>query len=307
MYQKDAYTVFSLELHLFFARIMKEHAFLLAGGYTPASEAFAKEAKRYKQEFENLLAQAIVLSNGVVSQDILVSGEILTAFTANAEMQTERLTGSSINKMLTMQAARLRCATGAAQNPELYQQVQLLNQAALRTLEGLIVLKEQTLNGVLHCQMYVHNYPLFIEHNIREAKLYRQYLRQLENGDFEEQNMAEIEQFWNQIMLEHALFMRSFLDPSECELIEEVEAFAKAYAELLEDCEADQDMSVLQKSLDETYKFRNFKSAGTQGILECKIRSMILPLLADHVTREANHYIRFLNQSKEAVEGTPTC
>ncbi|MGN0508140.1 MAG: DUF2935 domain-containing protein, partial [Ruminococcus sp.] len=40
--------------------------------------------------------------------------------------------------------------------------------------------------------------------------------------------------------------------------------------------------------------FKEFKKAGVQGITGCKIRSLILPLLADHVLREANHYIRLL-------------
>jgi hypothetical protein len=42
-------------------------------------------------------------------------------------------------------------------------------------------------------------------------------------------------------------------------------------------------------------KIRDFKAAGARGILECEIRSIILPLLADHVLREANHYIRLLH------------
>ena len=43
-------------------------------------------------------------------------------------------------------------------------------------------------------------------------------------------------------------------------------------------------------------RFKDFKQAGTEGIAACKIRSIILPLLADHVLREANHYIRLLRQ-----------
>ena len=39
-----------------------------------------------------------------------------------------------------------------------------------------------------------------------------------------------------------------------------------------------------------------FKAAGTKGIQSCEIRSVILPLLADHVLREANHYIRLLKE-----------
>ena len=47
-------------------------------------------------------------------------------------------------------------------------------------------------------------------------------------------------------------------------------------------------------SLALTKKFRDFKRAGVEGIDSCEIRSIILPLLADHVLREANHYIRLL-------------
>jgi hypothetical protein len=48
---------------------------------------------------------------------------------------------------------------------------------------------------------------------------------------------------------------------------------------------------VTAQSLEETKKLRNFKAAGASGILECKIESIIIPLLADHVLREANHYL----------------
>ena len=47
-----------------------------------------------------------------------------------------------------------------------------------------------------------------------------------------------------------------------------------------------------------TQKSRDFKRAGVQGIETCKIQSIILPLLADHVLREANHYLRMLEVGK---------
>lgn len=39
--QKD-YVMQSLELHLFFVRIMKEHSLFLKAGFTPPNAAFAK-------------------------------------------------------------------------------------------------------------------------------------------------------------------------------------------------------------------------------------------------------------------------
>ena len=58
-----------------------------------------------------------------------------------------------------------------------------------------------------------------------------------------------------------------------------------------QDCRA---MGLTEETLEETLKIRDFKAVGTEGILNCKIASIILPLLGDHVLREANHYIRLL-------------
>lgn len=50
-----------------------------------------------------------------------------------------------------------------------------------------------------------------------------------------------------------------------------------------------------QESLATTLQYREFKTAGVKGILNLDITSIILPLLADHVLREVNHYIRLLS------------
>ena len=90
------------------------------------------------------------------------------------------------------------------------------------------------------------------------------------------------------------MFIRGLLDPCETELFEPADDFAKKYATLLEACDNAQSKMMASGSLEETEKFRDFKKAGVQGIEDCKIRSIILPLLADHVLREANHYLRLL-------------
>lgn len=292
----DNYTAKSLELHLFFGRIMKEHSLFLRAGFTPANPSFSERAEFFKREFEKLLSQAVSLSNGKVSEDVLCSGEVVTEFTALAERQTERFTGISINKSITERELHLQvgCPKGRS-NPNLYRQVKMLNQRALKLIDGLISFKETVLRNVLQCDMFTANYPLLIEHIIREAKLYCEYVLALENeGDLPCRSMKEIECFWNRIMMEHALFIRGLLDPTETELFHSADGFAKDYSVLLESCNNAHSRTLNISSLEETEKFRNFKAEGTKGIEDCKIRSIILPLLADHVLREANHYIRLL-------------
>lgn len=293
----DRFVIESLELHLFLGRIMKEHALFLSAGFTPANAAFSKQAEMFKKEFERLLCEAVALGDGVVSPDVLNSGEVATEFTALAEKQTESFTGIAINREITARELRLRggCERCCCDHSEKACAVRRLNDRAIRLLNGLISFKESILRNVLNCQMFTMNYPLLIEHIIREAKLYRKYVQMLQkDGELSCQSMREIECFWNQIMMEHAMFIRGLLDPCETELINTADGVAKEFAELLRQCSSAQDQTLTASSLEKTIKLRDFKAAGAKGIQQCRIRSIILPLLADHVLREANHYIRLL-------------
>ena len=153
---------------------------------------------------------------------------------------------------------------------------------------------------MLSCNLFTANYPLLLERIIREAKLYCCYVAMLQNGqDITMEDKKETELFWNQIMMEHALFIRGLLDPTEEELISTANEFAEEYKKLLEQARKMTDEtinSVTDKTISKTIKYRDFKTSGTKGISECEIRSIILPLLADHVLREANHYLRILEE-----------
>ncbi|MGN0596643.1 MAG: DUF2935 domain-containing protein [Ruminiclostridium sp.] len=288
----------SLELHLFFGRIMKEHSLFLEAeaGFTPANRSFSEKAEHFKCEFEKLLCEAVRLGNGIVSLQVLRSRELVTEFTDLAEKQTEHFTGISINNDITGMELRLKSGCGKyGERPEMRNKVKKLNQKALSLLDGLIAFKETILRNVLCGEMFTMNYPLLIEHIIREAKLYREFVECIENsGSLPDSSMKETECFWNRIMMEHAMFIRGLLDPCEAELFNSADKFADDYCRLLEKCRNVQNSAMTADSLEITSKFRDFKTAGVQGIEQNKIRSVILPLLADHVLREANHYIRLL-------------
>lgn len=295
---QNRYVKKSLELHLFFGRIMKEHSLFLLAGFTPADPSCSEKADHFLEQFEKLLSEAVKLSDGMVSNDVLSSGEVVTEFTALAEKQTERLTGIPINKEITHRSLRLKCADPhRGSMAHLHSRVRKLNRTALQLLDGLIDFKETILSCVQQGELFTFNYPLLIEHILREAKLYRRYVQVLEReGDLPDRFVKENERFWNQIMMEHAQFIRGLLDPCEEELMDKADDFSKEYCKLLEASRSAHSKTLTAKTLEKTKEFRDFKAAGTQGIQQCRIRSLILPLLADHVLREANHYVRLLQE-----------
>ncbi len=292
----------SLGLHLFFARIMKEHSFFLEAGFTPKDTSFTQQADTFRRKFDGLLGKAITLSNGVVNPGVLQSGEVITPFTMKAEMATTYFTGVKIPTQLTQAEAGL---TGGSDmitvNPMLERKVSMLNQDAIKLTAALIDFKSNILSNVTSCKMFTFNYPLLIIHIIREAEMYVKLLTRLQNREeiSLEREAYEQEFFWNRQMAEHAKFIRGLLDPTEINLMIQANNFGNEFDDLTAEAKAAMDMTaplakVTDESLKATQDLKNFKAQGTQGILECKIKSIIIPLLGDHVLREANHYLRLL-------------
>lgn len=297
------YATLSLETHLFFGRIMKEHSLFLLTGFPAKETELIRRADQFRKEFEEGLRRTVKLADGIVSRSVLNSGEVVTEFTGKAECQTKNLTGIPIDTKITEAEERLRAGTCDMVNRETACQVRMLNRQMLKSLDGLISFKEEILREVTRCRLYTANYPLLIEHILREAKMYRQMILELEQqGRITAPDLRNLEIFWNRIMMEHAQFIRGLLDPTECELMETAEGFAEDYCRLLEEA-GEQDRKAMNlltaKTLQMTKQYQQFKTAGTEGITGCEIRSIILPLLADHVLREANHYLRILEHAQK--------
>lgn len=300
----ENYAVLSIETHLFFARIMREHALFLEAGFPCKETAWIQKADWLRRQFEALLRDVTGLANGRVGSCILNSGEVVTEFTIPAERKTEGLSGIPIDSRISRMQHRLLPGCPRRENRELNRIAKGINRRALELLKELIRFKEAMLQRIGEGELFNTNYPLLIEHILREAKLYRATIEGLERNDMVcYEDLRETERFWNRIMMEHALFIRGLLDPTEEELIDTADGFAEDYKRLLEMAKR-QDMRAMdeltRKSLEETIKYREFKATGAEGILDNKIASIILPLLADHVLREANHYIRLLSCDRRA-------
>ena len=93
----------SLELNLFFLRIMKEHALFLMLGFTPKNKDMAQKAQAYRTNLDDLFEQVIKASQGYISKEVMSSGELFTPFTEAAEKQTQEYTGVPINTQLTLE------------------------------------------------------------------------------------------------------------------------------------------------------------------------------------------------------------
>lgn len=292
------YIRISVEVNLFFQRIMKEHLFFLQTNLQPAAHKCVEKASMLKKRFEQLLNETLRCAGGVVSESAVQSNEFVTAYTLKAEEVNSRLTGARIDTGITKREQALTGGTPHYDSQCLAVSVDNLNHNSLHLLQETISFQKYLLSQSSNCNIFISLYPQMLDHDTREAEHYLGILNGLLNGRLPKETLCDELNFWNTIMAEHAEFIDGMLDPTESDLKKTAEATAKEFEKLVNECIYTAEEQILQSSLYTTEEIRSFKMKAIEGLLACRIKSIIPPLLADHVLREANHYLRLMKMKE---------
>jgi hypothetical protein len=287
----------SLETNLFFQRIMKEHLLLIETNLPPVESGNIVEARVLKRGFEKLLSETVHYANRAISEDAIKSNEFVTPYTLKAEEVTSKLTGASIDTDITKDEYDLVGITNIPSNYFRDNSVDIvkdLNQRSINLLEQVIDFKKKLLAKISECELFISLYFDLIVHITREAEYYLAALKSLQNREMPKLTLCEELNFWSNIMGEHASFIDGLLDPTEKGLKQTAMTFTERFERLVDKCVRTPESQIIQESLQATNAIQNFKRTATEGLLNCEIKSIIQPLLADHVLREANHYLRLL-------------
>lgn len=306
MLSNEQYVRLSLELNLFFLRIAKEHAIFAAASLPPKFSNVSMQLVSMKNNLERLLSRTVTLAQGNINPQVMQSSTLITPLTLPAEKATQFLTGIPIDTSITVREINLGYRFDYRQNPNILRSVSALNRDIIASIDAGIKFQTNLLRQILACKSFSYLYPSNLEHVTREAQAYASMLSKIESRQGEDTSVRALiqkELFWNHIMEEHAEFIRGYLDPHETKLFNTANQFAKRFDELEATTKALQSNpsnlnSVTNNTINLVTDLRNFKRQSTEGLLSCKIRSIMSALLADHVTREANYYLRLLRTTK---------
>jgi hypothetical protein len=134
-------------------------------------------------------------------------------------------------------------------------------------------------------------WPTFFEHVALEGERFADRLEKFSQGKVE-LDRGEVVDFWSRIMADHADFVAHLLDPEERALIEKSRGAAASWRALKS---GGGSKDKVEDSLEELLAF---KKTAQKGVEAGQIKSIIHPLLADHVVREA---LKFSDELKRAA------
>lgn len=197
----------------------------------------------------------------------------------------------------------------AYQTPNNVTAVRKLNEDSIQLVLGLRNFKRNLLILIVNCKVMGFNFPLLVDHIAREAEYFMRTLKKFNEGILDPIQDAIIKEnvFWLKIMMEHSRFIASLLDQSERNLVRTALKFGDDFEVLLNQARDVESMLYKKKptypiiaklnkdSENATHELRNFKQAGLDLIKSCQIKNVVDPLLADHVVREADHFLQMVH------------
>lgn len=290
MISTEMYVQWSLQYHLFWLRILKEHAIFIEATMPPPGRSLALAADAYKQNYDQFLITAVSLSNGVLPLEVLQSGQFYTQFTEEAERSAEQYTGIKINTDITISEYDIEPLTVPLHvTSNMEQEISLLNQNILSMTDSFVQFQSNLLNNRSSCGLFTMMYTGDILHVLLEAKRYQMILSALENKD--EGAIENYKTFWTHNMADHAKVMRGQFDPTETAYFNRANMFSNLFDTLSQE---EMDSATYPSDatlLKDTNDIRDFKADTTDAIIRCKVQSIMLSLYTDHLLREANHFI----------------
>jgi len=197
--------------------------------------------------------------------------------------------------------------------------IKRFNEEVYNAVVHIWAFKRKVLGLILRCQLPgANNFPLLVDHVSREANYFRNRLAELNLGRLEPLPDAIIDEnvFFLRIMADHAKFISHLLDPSERKLVEQAKSFSHDFDQLLfqaRDLDSmrpqSQTAPLLDQFLDQNrisvVALRDFKKTARELIEACRIKSIIHPLLADHVFREAERFLFIIDMLENSLTGKP--
>lgn len=260
----DPFVTRSLEEIRFWSRIMKEHSLFLRLGFRCEDTQLINEANQFYTIFEDIEKKA-------------------HSFNENTDPQTIRQFNAEVYHAATC----------------------------------IWAFKRKILGLILQCKLPGgNNFPLLVDHTSREARYFSNRLDELNSGRLEPLPDAIIDEnvFFLRIMADHAKFIGHLLDPSERKLVEQAREFSHDFDTLMFQAidlssmrPESQTEPLLSQFVDENRvsvkALRDFKKTARDLIDECRIKSIIHPLLADHVFREAERFLFILDMFDQSLSG----
>lgn len=292
----------SLTANLFYLRNLSQFCFIIEQSFLAKDKEYINTIQDFKKRTTNLFKQTFLLSDGKILKDVLSNQILVTKYTYELEVLTEKLFGRKIDTDLTLKQLELQANETFQVSDTLLEEVQKINQEALILSANFIDFCSSVYKQLTNNLLFSFSYPALFLYMIEEMALYYTDLQRLINRtDVDPILIADFEFYFSNSLRNASNFIAGFSDTNQFIVIQQAQKFSKDFAELMKKVQGeglnpiDQEQ-FRQDALLIVKDYKEFLESLINDLLSSKKYFIVPPIFFDTLLTEANFFYYLLSR-----------
>lgn len=297
----------SLINSLYYLRTLREFSINIELSFFENNQDNINIARDFRKNFEELSRRAINLAQNKLDEKLLNSDIIVTPYTLDSEILTEKLFDIDIDTTLTEQELNLVAGSNEEITSDIIDEITELNNDIYVVTKNFIDFINYILEDILKNEIFSSSYPLFYRYAILETNLYLEDLNRLINKTVVDPiYIVGFQYYYSQVMKWQAKFISGYCDPEQEAIINQAKEFEREFEELMQEynnqqISPDKILVFNEKALDVAERFRYFITGIIQRVLNAEIYFIVEPIFLDNLLTKTNYFIYLLKGSNIGI------
>ncbi len=301
------YIIYSIENILTISKIMFDHSILLIAMISYENDNVIRLFENEKEKYERFLDEFLDFSNMKVTKNFIESEIFNTPYTIILEEKTCNIFKIKRDPNFTLKCQNLQWGILTYLNNELITIVKNFNNTILSLVRESLKILNNIREKYDIDELTLYFDTDFLTHLIEETKLFIYTLEYIGKSlNFTPSYIYYCEYYFNIFLKEHSQYLENMFVQAQPRYIIELPRFVNESNELLKEFDKEMNPSNMNNiNIQTINKANNFASYSHEliiSICHTKYYMTIVPLLYDHILREANYIVYQLNNFRNYIK-----
>lgn len=292
----------SIITNLYYLRTLREYTLRielsLSNKYNNIKEIFTNLGKRCEEIGSNLLK----ISNNKIPKEVLNSQIFITNYTYELELLTEKLFNIDINTNLSLIEEKL-IPGDIIEDESLINNITNINKEIITLINEFIINTTNLYNKVNNQEIFIFYYNSLNNYLIEEMNIYKLELDRLNQRlTLDPSFIEEFEYYKNNFLYNLSRFLRGEIDPTNENILEEVNSFILEYKNLVNEYKninltPENQLNMSLNSLELAKRFKTFIEKCLNLLLKKELYFISAPITKDNLLTAINYFIYNLEKT----------
>ena len=286
----------SLISNLYYLWTLREYSARLEVSFPPINKQFITKSNELARRAERISKELANYVNGNLPQNVIDSGMVITPYTLELELLTEKLFGIDIDTTIS-EKSKVISAGEANPTKEEVEAIEKINSKALILANDFIEFAEDLHAKVENQEVFAFYYNTINLYLIQEAKLYESSLKRLkEKASINPSYVIDYQYFGTMGMQAIATFIRGEIDPMYKDIFDEANNFVIEYRNILNEYDnmvmtPENQKNMTINSLELAKRLKKFVEKCIEKLLKKEIYFISPPISKDNELTAVNFFI----------------